>query len=104
MPSGQDVSPQSLASTSLLVQRVSHSMRDALAAPGVVVLNASGPSSGQSVDHLHFHVVPCWPDDGADFWPVDRSSHPPIADAHQLLARALQRTVEAGSTGGDVAG
>ncbi|MGN6331278.1 MAG: HIT family protein [Motilibacteraceae bacterium] len=86
----QDVSPEALASTSLLVQRVSHSMRDALGAPGVVVLNASGPSSGQSVDHLHFHVVPCWPDDGTDFWPVDRSSHPAIADVHQLLANAMQ--------------
>jgi histidine triad (HIT) family protein len=75
--------------TSLLTQQVARVMQRGLAATGVVVLNASGPHSGRSVDHLHFHVVPCWPDDDADFWPRDRSSHPPIGDVHRLLAQEL---------------
>ncbi|MDX6317814.1 MAG: histidine triad family protein [Nocardioidaceae bacterium] len=84
-----DATADVLLATTLLTQRVAGAMQRGLAATGVVVLNASGPHSGQSVDHLHFHVVPCWPDDDADFWPRDRSAHPPIGDVHQVLARAL---------------
>jgi histidine triad (HIT) family protein len=84
-----DATADVLMATSLLTQRVAGAMQRGLAATGVVVLNASGPHSGQSVDHLHFHVVPCWPDDDADFWPRDRSAHPPIGDVHHVLARAL---------------
>ncbi|MFB6612995.1 HIT family protein [Streptomyces sp. NPDC056367] len=38
-------------------------MRTALDASGVNILSASGPGSEQPVPHLHFHVVPRWPDD-----------------------------------------
>ncbi len=85
-----DASPESLAATTALVQRVSVAMTEALGATGVVVLNASGPFSGQTVGHLHFHVVPRWPDDEAELWPSDRSSHPPIPDAGELLATVLR--------------
>ena len=84
-----DATADVLLATSLLTQRVAGAMQRGLAATGVVVLNASGPHSGQSVDHLHFHVVPCWPDDDADFWPRDRSAHPAIGDVHHVLAREL---------------
>jgi histidine triad (HIT) family protein len=84
-----DASRDALIATSLLTQRVARAMTRALKATGVVVLNASGSHSGQSVDHLHFHVVPCWPDDGAVFWPGDRSTHAPIDKVHTVLAREL---------------
>jgi histidine triad (HIT) family protein len=84
-----DATADVLLATSVLTQRVAGAMQRALAATGVVVLNASGPHSGQSVDHLHFHVVPCWPDDEADFWPRDRSVHTLIGNVHQVLAREL---------------
>ena len=85
-----DASPEALAATMGLVQRVSVAMTEVLGATGVVLLNASGPFSGQSVGHLHFHVVPRWPGDDATLWPSDRSSHAPIPDAGELLAAALR--------------
>ncbi|SEB46525.1 histidine triad (HIT) family protein [Amycolatopsis tolypomycina] len=85
-----DADPQTLAATVRLVQRVGQAMTHALEATGVVVLNASGPHSGQSVPHLHFHVVPRWPDDQAHLWPADRSRHHVNGDAHHLLAAALR--------------
>jgi histidine triad (HIT) family protein len=81
--------PADLAAAMALVQRVGRAMHTALGATGVVVLNASGPDSGQSVPHLHFHVVPCWADDQVTFWPASRSRHQLAGPAHKLLADAL---------------
>ena len=86
-----DVDPRALAATTSLVQRVSQAMVSELGASGVCVLNASGPNSGRSVDHLHFHVVPRYPEDGEDClpWPSTRSRHLVEGDARSLLARAM---------------
>ena len=78
-----------LGATMELVQRVGCAMQEALGASGVVVLNASGPYSGQSVGHLHFHVVPCWPDDEATFWPTERSARRVGGVVHELIAQRL---------------
>jgi len=76
-----------------LVRRVSRSLVEGLGAEGVVILNASGPASGRSVDHLHLHVVPCWHDDEATFWPSDRSTHVLLdtEPVHDKIATAYQR-------------
>lgn len=36
---------------------------------GVNLLNASGESAGQSVPHLHIHIIPRKHGDGIDAWP-----------------------------------
>jgi histidine triad (HIT) family protein len=84
-----DAPPADLAAAMALVQCVGRAMQTALGATGIVVLNASGPDSGQSVAHLHFHVVPCWADDEVTFWPASRSRHQLAGTAHELLADAL---------------
>lgn len=71
-----DVSAQSLQATVLLAQEFARAMSETLGAPGANILNASGPHSGQSVPHLHLHVVPRWEDDGLDTWPSTISRHP----------------------------
>ncbi|WP_380156097.1 HIT family protein [Kineococcus sp. R86509] len=86
-----DAPAEALQATTALVQRVGRAMQQALGASGVVVLNASGPASGQSVPHLHFHVVPCWPDDGVTHWPNGRSAHRLDGDdeVHARIAAAI---------------
>jgi len=85
-----DAPPEALGAVIALVQQVAQAMLRTIDATGVVVLNASGSYSGQSVDHLHFHVVPCWPDDEAELWPADRSAHPDIPGVHERLASHLE--------------
>ena len=85
-----DASAQDLARVSATVQRVADALRKAIGASGVNVLNASGPHSDQSVPHLHFHVVPRWPDDGLWTWPEGRSAHV-VPDGYVSLLQATMR-------------
>jgi len=78
--------PTSLAACTALARRVARAMRGALDATGTVLLQASGADAGQSVAHLHFHVVPCWPDDGTTHWPEPPSAHEHDGDPHAALA------------------
>lgn len=89
-----EASPSSLGSTMALVQKVTLALRDALGAPGINLLSASGPASEQSVAHFHFHVVPRWKDDGFTTWPTQRSAKEVVGSPAQLLADAI-RTYDA---------
>jgi histidine triad (HIT) family protein len=53
-----DVPPEALAATILTTQRVARAVQRAFDAPGILVAQLNGSAAGQSVFHLHFHVVP----------------------------------------------
>jgi histidine triad (HIT) family protein len=72
-----------------LVRRVADAMRSALGAEGVNILNASGPSSEQSVTHLRSHVIPRWGGDNFSTWPTSRSEHHVEGDPSSRLASTL---------------
>ncbi len=84
-----DTPPEVLAHTMGLVQRLAMTMRTALDAEGVNILNASGPGSEQSVPHLHFHLIPRWSDDGFTTWPAQQSQHRIADDPVAELANAM---------------
>lgn len=71
----QDVSPNGLQDAVHVLQPIAQQMASTIGGRGVNVLNASGENSDQSVDHLHFHVVPRRPDDGLDPWISGQSTH-----------------------------
>jgi histidine triad (HIT) family protein len=53
-----DADPTVLAKLLPTVQRVARAVKDAFAADGVSVFQYNEPAGGQSVFHLHIHVVP----------------------------------------------
>jgi histidine triad (HIT) family protein len=53
-----DLPPEALTATILTTQRVARAVRKAFDAPGVMVAQLNGPAAGQSVFHVHFHVIP----------------------------------------------
>jgi histidine triad (HIT) family protein len=84
-----DTDGDDLSATMELVAQVGRAMQKSLGASGIVVLNASGSATGQSVPHLHFHVVPCWEDDEVTFWPSEKSVHQIEGDVHKMLSASL---------------
>jgi histidine triad (HIT) family protein len=55
-----EVEPEPLERLMLGVQRVARAVRAALNPDGVMVAQFSGAASGQTVYHLHFHIIPRW--------------------------------------------
>jgi histidine triad (HIT) family protein len=55
-----DVDGQVLCSLALHVQTVARAVKEALQPDGITVMQFNGAAGGQSVFHLHFHIVPRW--------------------------------------------
>ena len=55
-----DVEPAELNAVMATVQRVARAVRTALAPAGIVVTQFNGAPAGQTVFHLHVHILPRW--------------------------------------------
>ena len=55
-----DAEPEALRAVIGAVQRIARAVRAALKPDGVFVAQFNGEASGQTVFHLHFHVIPRW--------------------------------------------
>jgi histidine triad (HIT) family protein len=53
-----DIDPEVLAGTMRATQTVARAVRKAFDAPGIMVAQLSGAAAGQTVFHLHFHILP----------------------------------------------
>lgn len=53
-----DLSPESAAYTINIVQKVGSAIQTALGAEGIVVMQLNGSKAGQTVPHIHFHLIP----------------------------------------------
>jgi histidine triad (HIT) family protein len=53
-----DISPQAAAATIQTTRKVAAAVKKGLNAPGVVIVQQNGAAAGQTIFHLHFHVIP----------------------------------------------
>ncbi len=52
-----DAKPETLANVIQVVQKIAQAVKTAFNADGVTVMQFNEPASGQTVYHLHFHVI-----------------------------------------------
>lgn len=53
-----DVDPVILGGTIVAVQTVANAVKQAFDAPGIMIAQLNGPATGQTVFHMHFHIMP----------------------------------------------
>lgn len=53
-----DLPTEDLAATIRTTQRVARAVKKAFDAPGIMIAQLNGAAAGQSVFHIHFHIVP----------------------------------------------
>lgn len=53
-----DANPEILGETIKVVQTVADAVKQAFDAPGIMIAQLNGAAAGQSVFHLHFHILP----------------------------------------------
>jgi histidine triad (HIT) family protein len=80
-----DIDAAALESLILRVQKVARGVRAALKPDGVTLMQFNGQVSGQSVFHLHFHIIPRW-----DATPLKGHGQAGRADPEELAALAKE--------------
>ena len=78
-----EIEPDALARLTAAVQRTARAVDKALAPEGFQILQFNGDAGGQTVFHLHFHIVPRWADR-----PMKGHGHAPMAEADALRVLA----------------
>ena len=85
-----DVPPESLAATILATQRVARAVKKAFDAPGILVAQLNGSAAGQSVFHIHFHVLPRHAGLDLRFHARDMADHKVLAEHAARVRAALE--------------
>ena len=67
------------------VKKVANHLVDNCGYEGVNLLNASGECAGQSVPHLHIHIIPRKKQDGIDAWPEFRGATQSLEALYEKL-------------------
>ena len=55
-----DIEPQPLGELILGVQKIARAVRKALTPDGLEITQFNGAPAGQTIFHLHFHILPRW--------------------------------------------
>ena len=84
-----EIEPEVLARVTAAVQRTARAVDKALRPDGISLMQFNGDAGGQTVFHLHVHVVPRWADR-----PMKGHGHAPMAEAAALEAVAARIAAE----------
>ena len=80
-----EVEPEVLSALAAAVQRTAKAVVKALDPEGFSILQFNGDAGGQTVFHLHFHIIPRWADRA-----MKGHGHAPMAEPETLKALAAR--------------
>jgi histidine triad (HIT) family protein len=80
-----EVEPQVLAHLTAATQRTARAIEKALQPEGFQIMQFNGEAGGQTVFHLHFHIIPRWADRA-----MKGHGHAPMAEPETLKALAAR--------------
>ena len=80
-----EIEPEVLAQLTAAVQRTAKAVETALKPEGISLMQFNGEAGGQTIFHLHFHVIPRWADQG-----LSGHGSGGMADAGELKTLAAQ--------------
>lgn len=90
VPALEDLEPAAADALFREVMRLARPVREALGAAGTTIGVNNGEATGQTIPHVHVHIVPRWPNDGAGsihtIFP--RHTSRPIAEVGAAIRRA----------------
>lgn len=78
-----EIEPDALARLAEATRRTARAVEKALKPDGLQIMQFNGEAGGQTVFHLHFHIIPRWTDRA-----MKGHGHAPMADAETLRALA----------------
>lgn len=78
-----EIEPEALARLTEATRRTARAVEKALRPDGFQIMQLNGDAGGQTVFHLHFHIIPRWSDRA-----MKGHGHAPMADAGTLRALA----------------
>src|SRR5690606_12683749 len=84
-----EIEPEVLTMLTAAVQRTARAVEKALKPDGLSLMQFNGEAGGQTVFHLHFHIIPRWADRA-----MKGHGHAPMADAEHLNALAARIAAE----------
>ncbi len=53
-----DLSPEGAAAMMATTQKVAKAVKRATGAPGLMIVQLNGAAAGQSINHIHMHIIP----------------------------------------------
>lgn len=83
-----DANPQTLAALMPIVQKLAIAAKEAFEADGISIAQFNEPAAGQTVYHLHFHIIPR--KEG-----VQMRAHSGAMEDHGVLAANAQKVIDA---------
>ncbi|WP_084130020.1 HIT family protein [Demequina sp. NBRC 110055] len=92
-----DLTPQEAAQLGQASRSLARVMVETLAPQGLSLIQSNGEVASQTVEHVHFHLVPRWNGDAiGTIWPPETSYSESSKDlVWERLARACARDVRA---------